>query len=345
LVSPHLFAARARTHRARDWEDAVVLFRWLLAVAVALGLVLSPAVAQDYPSRPVKILVGFGPGGLGDIVTRSVAQKLSTQLGQPFVIENMPGAGGITAAATAARSQPDGHTLLLVSGQNATAPLVFKSLPFNPSTDFRMVSTLSNFDFIIVVDRASPLRSITDLVAAAKSAPGRFNFGTISSGSLQNLMSHLFVARADLKVPTVPFRTTGEAIAALLAGQVQAVIETVPGVIGQVQSGQLRALALSSDQRRPLLPDVPTVTEGGVAGYEVTSWNGFVVPARTPEGIVMRLNAEIAKVLAQPDVAKRFTELGLVTKPSSPQQMQAIYDADVERWRVVIERANLKIEQ
>jgi tripartite-type tricarboxylate transporter receptor subunit TctC len=323
----------------------VVLFRWLLAVAVALGLILSAAVAQDYPSRPVKILVGFGPGGLGDIVTRSVAQKLSTQLGQPFVIENMPGAGGITAAATAARSQPDGHTLLLVSGQNATAPLVFKSLPFNPSTDFRMVSTLSNFDFIIVVDRASPLRSISDLVAAAKSAPGRFNFGTISSGSLQNLMSHLFVARADLKVPTVPFRTTGEAIAALLAGQVQAVIETVPGVIGQVQSGQLRALALSSDQRRPLLPDVPTVTEGGVAGYEVTSWNGFVVPARTPEGIVMRLNAEIAKVLAQPDVAKRFTELGLVTKPSSPQQMQAIYDADVERWRVVIERANLKIEQ
>jgi tripartite-type tricarboxylate transporter receptor subunit TctC len=266
-------------------------------------------------------------------------------LGQPFVIENMPGAGGITAAATAARSQPDGHTLLLVSGQNATAPLVFKSLPFNPNTDFRMVSTLSNFDFIIVVDRASPLKSIADLVAAAKSAPGRFNFGTISSGSLQNLMSHLFVARADLKVPTVPFRTTGEAIAALLAGQVQAVIETVPGVVGQVQSGQLRALALSSDQRRPLLPDVPTVTESGIAGYEVASWNGFVVPARTPEAIVARLNAEIAKVLAQPDIARRFIELGLVTKPSSPQEMQAIYDADVERWRSVIEHANLKIEQ
>ncbi len=321
------------------------MFRCLLAVAVVLGPALSPAVAQDYPSRPVKILVGFGPGGLGDIVTRSVAQRLSAQLGQPFVIENMPGAGGITAAATAARSQPDGHTLLLVSGQNATAPLVFKSLPFNLSTDFRMVSTLTNFDFIIVVDRASPLRSVTDLVTAARSAPGRFNFGTISSGSLQNLMSHLFVARADLKVPTVPFRTTGEAIAALLAGQVQAVIETVPGVVGQVQSGQLRALALSSDQRRALLPDVPTVTESGVAGYEVTSWNGLVVPARTPEGIVMRLNTEIAKALAQPDMAKRFAELGLVPKAGSPQEMQAIYDADVERWRGVIERANLKIEQ
>jgi len=321
------------------------MFRCLLAVAVVLGLALSPAVAQDYPSRPVKILVGFGPGGLGDIVTRSVAQKLSAQLGQPFVIENMPGAGGITAAATAARSQPDGHTLLLVSGQNATAPLVFKSLPFNLSTDFRMVSTFTNFDFIIVVDRASPLRSVADVVTAARSAPGRFNFGTISSGSLQNLMSHLFVVRADLKVPTVPFRTTGEAIAALLAGQVQAVIETVPGVVGQVQSGQLRALALSSDQRRALLPDVPTVTESGVAGYEVTSWNGLVVPARTPEGIVMRLNTEIAKALAQPDMAKRFAELGLVPKAGSPQEMQAIYDADVERWRGVIERANLKIEQ
>src|SRR5262245_2399228 len=322
-----------------------VMFRCLLAVAFALGLGACAAVAQDYPSRSVKVLVGFGPGGLGDIVTRSVAQRLSAQMGQPFVIENMPGAGGITAAATAARSQPDGHTLLLVSGQNATAPLVFKSLPVNPSTDFRTVSTLSNFDFIIVVDRASPLKSITDLVTAAKSAPGRFNFGTISSGSLQNLMSHLFVARADLKVPTVPFRTTGEALAALLAGQVQAVVETVPGVVGQVQSGQLRALGMSSEKRRPLFPEVPTVTEGGIAGYEVSSWNGFVVPARTPDAIVMRLNAEVARAIAEPDMAKRFAEFGLVPKTSTPQEMQAVYNADVERWRGVIERANLKLEQ
>ena len=322
-----------------------MMVRCLVAVAFAWGPAASSAVAQDYPSRPVKILVGFGPGGLGDIVTRAVAQKLSVQMGQPFFVENMPGAGGIAAAATAARSQPDGHTVLLVSGQNATAPLVFKSLPFNPSTDFRAVSTLANFDFIIVVNKASPLRSIAELVAQARSDPDRFNFGTISSGSLQNLMSHLFVARADLKVPTVPFRTTGEAIAALLTGQVQAVVEIVPGVVGQVQSGQLRPLALSSDKRRALLPDVPTVTESGIPGYEVTSWNGFVVPARTPEGIVMRLNIEIAKVLAQPEIAKRFVELGLVTKPSSPQEMQAIYDADVERWRGVIEHANLKIEQ
>jgi tripartite-type tricarboxylate transporter receptor subunit TctC len=243
-----------------------------------------------------------------------VAQKLSVQMGQPFFVENMPGAGGIAAAATAARSQPDGHTVLLVSGQNATAPLIFKSLPFNPSTDFRAVSTLANFDFIIVVNKESRLRSIADLVAAARSAPDRFNFGTISSGSLQNLMSHPFVARADLKVPTVPFRTTGEAIAALMAGQVQAVVETVPGVVGQVQSGQLRALGVSSERRRPLFPDVPTVTESGITGYEVTSWNGLVVPARTPDAIVAQLNAQIAKAIAEPDMGKRLGELGLVPK-------------------------------
>jgi tripartite-type tricarboxylate transporter receptor subunit TctC len=336
---------RAEKSFGEDATMTALISRCLMAAALALGLANSLAVAQDYPSRPVKILVGFGPGGLGDIVTRAVAQKLSAQMGQPFVIENMPGAGGITAAATAARSQPDGHTVLQVSGQNATAPLVFKSLPFNPSTDFRTVSTLTNFDFIIVVDKASPLRSIAALVTAAKSAPDRFNFGTISSGSLQNLMSHLFVARADLKVPTVPFRTTGEALAALLAGQVQAVVETVPGVVGQVQSGQLRALGMSSEQRRRLFPDVPTITESGIAGYEVSSWNGFVVPARTPDAIVARLNAEIAKAIAEPDMAKRFAELGLVPKTSSPQEMQAVYNADVERWRGVIERANLKLEQ
>src|SRR5215470_7726137 len=159
-------AARARAHRASNWEDAVTTLVSRCLLALVLGLVASLAVAQDYPWRPVKILVGFGPGGLGDIVTRAVAQKLSVQMGQPFFVENMPGAGGIAAAATAARSQPDGHTVLLVSGQNATAPLIFKSLPFNPLTDFRTVSMVANFDFIIVVNKASRLRSIADLIAA-----------------------------------------------------------------------------------------------------------------------------------------------------------------------------------
>ena len=309
-----------------------------------LALAAAGAHAQEYPVRSVKVLVGFGPGGLGDIVTRAVAQKLADQMGQPFVVENMPGAGGITASATAAKSQADGYTMLLISGQNATAPLVFKSLPFDPKTDFRMVSTISNFDFIIVVDKSSPHISIADIVKAAKADPGKFNFGTISSGSLQNLMSHLFVSRAGLAVPTVPFRTTADLLSALLSGQIQAGVETVPGVVGHVQQGQLRALGLSADKRRPLLPDVPTVSEGGITGYEVTSWNGLVVPSKTPDAVVARLNAEMVKAIAQPDMAKRFAELGLVARTSTPQEMQKVYDADVERWRGVIESSGLKLQ-
>ena len=318
---------------------------WCLSAALVLAAAPLAARAQDYPSRPVKIVVGFGAGGLGDITTRAVAQKLSDQMGQGFVIENMPGAGGITATASVAKAAPDGYTLLLISGQNATAPLVFKTLPFDPSTDFRHVSTISTFDFIIVVAKASPLESIADLVARAKAEPSRFNLGTISAGSLQHLMSHLLVARAGLSVPTVPFRTTADLLSAVLSGEVQAAIETIPGVIGQVQSGQLRALALSGAQRRALLPGVPTVTEAGVSGYTVTSWNGFVVPAKVPDAIVARLNAEIAKALAQPDLEQRFGELGLVPTPSSPEQMRKVYDEDVERWRGVIADAKLKLQQ
>ncbi len=321
------------------------LSRLLVALACSLVVGSAHTAAQDFPTRPVKIVVGFGPGGLGDISARAIAQKLSASTGQPFNIENMPGAGGITASATVAKAAADGYTMLLISGQNATAPLVFKSLPFDPNTDFRMVSTISNFDFIIVVDKSSPLKSLAALVAQAKAEPGKFTFGTIASGSLQNLMSHLFVSRAGLAVPTVPFRTTADLISALLAGQVQAAVETVPGVVGQVQQGQLRALALSADKRRALLPDVPTVIESGVSGFEVTSWNGFVVPAKTPDGIVQKLNAEMVKALAQPDIAIRFAGLGLVPKPSTPQEMQKVYDDDVERWRKVIDDSKLKLQQ
>lgn len=305
---------------------------------------LATAQAQDYPNRPVKIIVGFGPGGLGDIVVRTVAQKMSESLGQSIVVENMPGAGGITAASTVAKSAADGHTLLLISGQNATAPLLFKTLPYDMHTDFAMVSTISTFDFIIVVDKASPIKSIADLVARAKAAPSKFNLGTISSGSLQNLMSHLFASRAGLQVPTVPFRTTGDLLTALIAGEVQAVVETTPGVIGQVQGGQLRALGLSSQKRRALLPDVPTVGEGGVADYAVTSWNGFVVPAKTPIAIVQRLSGEVAKAVARADVAKRFAELGLEPGASTPDAMRKVYDTDVVRWRGVIAEAKIKLQ-
>jgi tripartite-type tricarboxylate transporter receptor subunit TctC len=314
--------------------------RWLAAGLACIAL-LTAANAQDHPTRPIKIVVGFGPGGLGDITARAVAQKMSDSLGRPVVVENMPGAGGMTAAASVARATPDGHTLLLVSGQNAASPSLFRSMPYNWNNDFATVSTMGEFDFIIVVGKDSPLKSISELIATAKRDPARFNIGTISVGSIQNLSAHLFASMTRLSVTTVPFRTTGEIVTALLANQVQVCFETTPGVIGQVQSGNLRALGISGERPLPFLPGVPTIADSGVPAFKLVSWNGFVMPAKTPRDIVLRLNREIAKALDAPDVRERFIGLGITPRASTPEELQRIYDADVARWRKVIADARI----
>jgi len=260
------------------------------------------------------------------------------------VIENMPGAGGMTAAASVARAAPDGHALLLVSGQNAASPSLFKSLPYDWANDFAAVSTMSTFDFIIVVGKDSPLTTVGDLIAAARRDPARFNVGTISVGSLQNLSAHLFASMTGLGLTTVPFRTTGEIITALLAGQVQAVFETTPGVIAQVQSGNLRAIGVSASEPSPFLPGVPTISEAGAPDFKFVSWNGLVVPSKTPREIVQRLAGEVAKALAAPEVRQRFLGLGITPSASTPEELQRIYDADVARWRKVIADARIDLQ-
>ena len=302
---------------------------------------LTSASGAEFPTRPIKIVVGFGPGGLGDITTRAIAQKMSESLGKPVVVENMPGAGGITAAASVARAEPDGHTMLLVSGQNAASPSLFKSLPFNPATDFSMVSTVGLFDFVIVVGKDSPFKTMADFMAAAKREPDKINIGTISSGSVQNLSALMFTAMTGLTVPTVPFRTTGDVVTGLMSGQIQVGFETLPGVIGQLKAGTLRALAVAGEQPSSLLPDVPTAAASGAPSFVLVSWNGYVVPANTPRDVVLKLNREIAKALEAPDVRQRFIGFGITPSASTPEKMQAIYDADVVRWRKVITEAKI----
>jgi tripartite-type tricarboxylate transporter receptor subunit TctC len=310
-----------------------------------LGICLIGAAnADEFPTRPIKIVDGFGPGGLGDITARSVAQKMTDAFNRQVVVENMPGAGGMSAAAAVARAAPDGHTLLLVSGQNAISPSLFRSMPYDWATDFAAVSLLGQFDFVIVVGQDSPYKSVGDVIAAAKNDPGRFNIGTISVGSAQHLAALMFGAMTGLGVPTVPFRTTGDVVKSLIAGEIQVAFETLPGVLGQIRSGSLRALAVAADQRLSFLSDVPTVAESGVAAFRLTSWNGMVAPAKTPRDVVGRLNEEVRKALVAPDVRKRFIELGIDPRASTPEEMQAVYDADVVRWRKVIADARIELK-
>jgi tripartite-type tricarboxylate transporter receptor subunit TctC len=313
-----------------------------LAAAVVFLAFAGAASAQEYPSRPVRLVMGFGPGGLGDIAGRAIGQVMSQSIGQPVVIENMPGAGGANAALTVARAAPDGHSMLWVSSQNAIAPSMFKSLPYDWSRDFTAVGPMATFDFVLFVHKDSPLKTVRDVIDAAKSNPGKFNFGSIAVGTAQNLSTLNFVSMAGLNVPTVPFRTTGEVVTALISGNIQAAFETIPGVIGQINAGALRAIAVSSNKRVPFLPDVPTVAESGLPGYWTYSWNGIVVPAKTPRDIVLRINKEINSAIATPEIQKRFRELIMEPRTGTPEDLQRIYETDVPMWRRIITDAKIQ---
>ena len=315
--------------------------RWLVACLFGFGLAV-PAAAQEFPSRTVKIVMGFGPGGLGDIAGRAIGEVISKSIGQPVIIENMPGAGGATAALAVARAQPDGHSMLWVSSQNAIAPSMFKALPYDWSRDFTPIGPMATFDFVLFVHKDSPLKTVQDVIAAAKKNPDKFNFGSIAVGTAQNLSTLNFVAMAGLNVPTVPFRTTGEVVTGLLSGNIQAAFETIPGVIGQINGGSLRAIAVSSNKRVPFLPDVPTVAESGVPNYWTYSWNGMVLPAMTPRNVVTRVNKEINSAIATPEIQKRFKDLIMEPRTGTPEDLQKIYETDVTVWRRIITEAKIQ---
>ncbi|MDO8719320.1 MAG: tripartite tricarboxylate transporter substrate binding protein [Polaromonas sp.] len=320
---------------------------WTRVAVVALGLLasswtLAQNSAEAYPNRPVKIMVGYGPGGTGDLTVRLVAQKLVEKTGQAFVVDNRPSAGGIVASQVAQQATPDGYTLnFIAAGNFAMTPSLFKSLPFDPVKDFEMVSLIGTFGFALAVDSKSTITDARDLIAQAKADPGKLFIGTISVGSAQFLAAEVFRSMAGIEATIVPYKTSADVVRALRAGDVQAIFETIAPVIPHVKAGTMRVLGVTEAQRFPGLPNVPTIAESGLPNYEIVGWNGIAAPARTPREVIARLNAEINAAVVQPDIRQKFLDLGVIARGNTPEQMTALLKKDIAWWRDVIEKARI----
>ena len=319
------------------------MHRTLLQFAALIALTAAAAIApaQPYPARPIRFLVPFGPGGVGDITARVVAQKMSVSMGQQVIIDNRPGAGGIVASEIVARAAPDGYTLLLLNNAHAVSMSLFKSLPYDTLRDFAPISSISTFSIVLLVNADSPIKSVKDLIASARASPGKLNVGTIQIGATQHLSSELFMSMAGINVVHVPFGNTGAVLTGLRGGSVQVAFEFIAPVVGQVKAGALRALAVSTRSRFAGLPDIPTVQEAGVPGYEVMSWNGIGAPAGTPKAVINRLNQAVTAALAMPDVKQRFQELAVDTRPDTPGGFRNLIASEIGKWGKVIETAKI----
>jgi len=311
------------------------------AIVVLLAGISASALAQAYPAKPIRLLVPFGPGGVGDITARIAAQKMGEAMGQQFIIDNRPSAGGIVATELVAKAAPDGYTLLLLNNTNAVSAAMFRKLPYDTVKDFAMVSTLGAFSLVVVVSPDSPAKTLKDLVNQAKASPGKLNIGTINIGSTQHLSAELLKAVAGVDMVHVPFNATGTVLTGLRANNVQVAIDFLPPLLGQIKGGGLRALAVTPARRFAVLPDVPTVAEAGVPGYEVTGWNGISAPAGTPRAIITRLNRELHAAVSAPDVTKRFQDLGVEPNLRTPEAMREFVVAEIAKYNKVIDTAKI----
>ena len=325
----------------RTWMQLAVIAGLAALYASVSAQAPSTRSGQDYPERPIRLIVPFGPGGVGDITARVVAQKMTASLGQQIVVDNRPGAGGIVASEIVAKAAPDGYTLLLLNNAHAVSMSLFRSLPYDTMRDFAPISSIATFSIVLLVNTNSPIKSVKELIASAKASPGKLNVGTIQIGATQHLSSELFRSMAGLDWVHVPYPNTGAVLTGLRGGAVQVVFEFIAPVVGQVKAGAVRALAVSTRTRFAGLPDIPTVHEAGVPGYEVMSWNGLGAPSATPKAVIGRLHRAVAEALAQPDVKQRFAELAVDTRPDTPEGFRKLVASEITKWGKVIDTAKI----
>jgi len=309
------------------------------------GLMAGTANADDYPSRPIRLIVPYAPGGGADAIGRIIAKRVSETIGQPIVIENRGGAGAILGTEAVKNADPDGYTLLVgQSGPISINPAVYKNLRYDPVRDFAPVTMTTAYPYILVINSRLPAQTLQDFVALAKSKPGEFNFGTTGIGAANHLVAELFNSRAGLKMTHIPYRGTALAVGDLLAGQVTMVFADAVSALPHIQAGTLRALAVSSKERAAIAPDVPTIAESGYPGFDAIGWHGILAPAKTPPAIVDRLNAEIVKALKDPATKALLETQAMQLVGNSPQEFAAFIKQDIALWQTVATQANVEVK-
>jgi tripartite-type tricarboxylate transporter receptor subunit TctC len=319
--------------------------RKLVSFACALGslCVTGIVAAQTYPNRPVNIVIGFPPGGAIDTIARVMAPKMSADLGQPVVIENKAGAGGVIGMQSVARAEHDGHTVFMgTMGNFSITPALVKDLPYNVAKDFAPVTQVASSGFMLYVNAALPIKTVTELIAYAKANPGKTNFSSSGNGGLPHMAAEMFASTAGIKMTHIPYKGSAPSVNDLIAGQVQLTFEAVSIGLPHVKSGKLRALATTGLQRLDVLPDVPTVAET-IAGFNVTNWFGMAVPAKTSSERIARLNQSVVKALQDPEVKKTLASLGVNPVGDSPTEFGAYIQSEFVRWQKVINDANIKL--
>ena len=310
----------------------------LFAITVPAGF------AQTYPVKPVKLIVPFAPGGFTDVVARILGQRLSATMGQQFVIENKPGAGSIIGTDFVAKAAPDGYTLVMVSTTHVISPWIYKSMPYDPIKGFTTISKLVDSPYVLLVNPKVPARNVQEFIALAKAAPDTIHYASSGNGSAQHLMGGLFVSMTGAKLKHVPYKGSGGAATDLVAGVVESSFAGVPNALAQVPQGRLKALAVTTSRRIPQLPDVPTMQEAGVPGYDASVWLALLAPAGTPRDIVTRLNTEINKLMNSPDTKKALYDAGVEVAPSTPEAMSEYMAQELARWGKVVKETGIKLE-
>jgi tripartite-type tricarboxylate transporter receptor subunit TctC len=323
-----------------------MIYRWQgWALGVLLACVAPGAIAQAYPNHVIRLVVPFPAGGTTDILARAAAQKLTESLGQPVVVDNRPGAGGNIGADLVAKSTPDGYTLLMGTvGTHAINPSLYAKMPYDHVKDFVPVVLVAGVPNVLVVNPSLPVNSVADLIKLAKSKPGAINFASSGSGTSIHLSGELFKTMAGVDMTHVPYKGSAPALSDLIGGQVQLMFDNLPSALPQIKAGKLRAIAVTSLNRAPVLPDVPTIAESGLPGFEASSWFGVLAPAGTPAPVVAKLNAEVNKWLQSPEAREQLLAQGAVAAGGTPEQFAAHIRAETEKWAKVVKASGAKVD-